>query len=458
MEERKYSQAEYIFKYSKVIVLWIILAVVIGIACGFTGALFYNGVAGATSLRLENPWLLYALPLAGIAIVGIYKALNLEGKGTDTVIEKVRDGTPLRIALLPAIFIGTILTHLCGGSAGREGAALQIGGCLGNGIGRVTRLSSSDLKIATMTGMAAFFSAIFGTPLTATIFVVMFVNVGTLHEMAIFPCFLASWTAIWISEKFGVQAMHFDIAPPEPEPFMMLRMIVFGILCGLVSTLMCGAFHGAGKLYERVFKNSFIRVIAGGLLVILLTFIVGTRDYNGAGTEVIARAIENGEAFPAAFLLKILFTAVTLGAGYKGGEIVPTFFIGATFGCVIGPLLGIPAGFAAAVGMVVMFAGATNTLIAPMFLAVEVFGISNLHLFAAAGVMSYICSGYNGLYSSQNIRFSKLHSGEVNIRTNHNDRVDFGLPSLSLKQKKQKQQKQNEPDDKAADGEADQIE
>lgn len=428
MEERKFSQAEYIFKYAKAIVLWIIEAVAIGIACGFTGALFNKGVVGATDLRLRYPWLLYFLPLAGVAIVGIYKGFKLEGKGTDTVIEKVREGSPLRIALLPAIFTGTILTHLCGGSAGREGAALQIGGCLGNGIGRVTKLSSSDLKIATMTGMAAFFSAIFGTPLTATIFVVMFVNVGTLHEMAIFPCFLASWSALWISEQFGVQPMHFDITQPEPEPFIMLRMIVFGILCGLVSTLMCGAYHGADKLYGRLFKNSFVRIIVGGALVIVLTLIVGTRDYNGTGVEVIGRAIEQGEAVPAAFLLKILFTAVTLEAGFKGGEIVPTFFIGATFGCVIGPLLGIPAGFAAAVGMVVMFAGATNTLIAPMFLAIEVFGISNLHLFAIAGAMSYICSGYNGLYSSQNIRFSKLRSEEVNIRTNHNDRVDFSLP------------------------------
>lgn len=420
----KYTRPQYVFMYLKAIFFWIAEAVLIGVCCGLVGALFYKGVGLATELREEQEWLLYLLPAAGLLIVMIYRLFRVEGMGTNDVIDAVHDGKPIRLLLLPAIFAATILTHLCGGSSGREGAALQIGGDIGNHVGRLTRLKDSDLGVATMVGMAAFFAAIFGTPLTATVFVVMFINVGNLHEMAVFPCFVSSMIAYLIAGEFGAQSFRFAVTVPEVSPAMLLRVLLLAALCGLVSTLECQVLHGTDRLYERFIKNPYLRVAAGAILVIGLTLLTGSRDYNGAGINVIRRALVDGEAEPAAFALKLLFTALTLGAGFKGGEIVPTFFIGAAFGCWMGPLIGLPAAFGAALGMTAVFGGVTNTLIAPMFLAVEAFGAGGIHFFALAAIISYICSGYNGLYSSQKILYSKVRARRLDMNANESRFID----------------------------------
>jgi H+/Cl- antiporter ClcA len=441
IKRKKLSRSKYIAIYVTAIIRWIFLALVVGTVCGLVGALFYTGVAKVTLIRGAHKWLIFLLPPAGLLIALIYEKLDVAGSGTDTVIDSVLENRRMDIKLVPAIFIGTILTHLGGGSAGKEGAAMQIGGGIGSNIGKIGGFRGEELKIATMTGMAAFFSAVFGTPLTAAAFVVMFIKVGHVPQSAVLPCFVSAHIAIWISEGFGVEPFRFKLAPIEPPPFFVIRVMILAILCGLLAALMCEVFHGTARLYKKIFPNKYIRIFIGGCLVIALTMVEGSGSYNGAGNPVISEAIEEGRVVPLAFLLKLIFTALTLGAGYKGGEIVPTFFIGASFGCLVGSLLGIPPGFAAAVGMVTVFGGATNTIMAPIFLAVESFGGPHISAFALACVISYVCSGYTGLYSSQNIIYSKVRVGRVNIKANKNDMVRNRNPKAAFRLMRMKYKK-----------------
>ena len=405
---------------------WLLLSVAVGLACGGIGTAFHMGVHEATLLRGEHPWLLWCLPLAGLVIVGFYKLTKTEGQGTNAVIDQVHLGKGLPILLLPAIFLGTVLTHLCGGSAGREGAALQMGGTIGFHTGRLFRLDDKDLRIATLAGMAAFFSALFGTPLTAAIFSIVVISVGVMYHAAMFPCLTAALTAYGVSLVLGVEPTRFTVEMPALAVGTMLRVAVLAVLCALVSVLFCGVMHTAEHLMDKHLPNPWVRVVVGGFAVIALTYLCGTTDYNGAGMDVVTAAVEQGTARPAAFLLKLLFTAVTLAAGFKGGEVVPSFFVGATFGCVMGPLLGLPAGASAAIGLVAVFCGATNCPLASTLLSVELFGDGGLLYFALACVISYMLSGYSGLYSSQTILYSKLKAQYINIHTNE-PKQDPGL-------------------------------
>ena len=397
---------------------WLFLAVAVGLVCGVIGTAFHVGVHEATLLRGEHPWLLWCLPLAGLVIVGFYKLTKTEGQGTNAVIDQVHLGKGLPILLLPAIFLGTVLTHLGGGSAGREGAALQMGGTIGYHTGRLFRLDDRDMRTATMAGMAAFFSALFGTPLAATVFAMAVISIGVMYHAAFIPCLTASLMAFGVSLVMGVEPTRFTVDMPALGVGLLLRVAVLAVLCALVSVLFCRTIHFAEHQMQKRIPNPWVRVAVGGVAIVALTYLCGTADYNGAGMGVITAAVEQGTARPEAFLLKLLFTAVTLSAGFKGGEVVPSFFVGAAFGCVAGPLLGIPAGFAAALGLIGVFCGATNCPIASIFLAVELFGDGGLLYFALVCGVSYMLSGYNGLYSSQTILYSKLKAQYINVHTN----------------------------------------
>ncbi len=404
--------------YIETFLKWVVVAGLIGGAGGILGAIFHHSIEAAESARNANPQLLFLLPLAGIIIVGFYKLTRTEGLNTNHVIRAVHKGKRLSVMLMPAIFIGTMLTHLCGGSAGREGAALQMGGTIGQWIGRGLHLDDSDLRIATLAGMAAFFSAIFGTPLAAAVFAVMVISIGILYHVALVPCLIASLCAYFVSTSLDTKPVKFSIAVPQIAPEMFLKVALLGILCALVSILFCIAIQFAEKVMAKAFPNAYIRAIAGGIVIIALTYASGTRDYNGVGMDIIADAVEAGKAEPLAFLLKLIFTAVTLAAGFKGGEIVPSFFVGAAFGCVMAPLLGIPAGFGAAIGLVCVFCGVTNCPISSIFLSIELFGAEGMLYFAAACCICYMMSGYNGIYSSQMIMYSKRKAKFINAYTN----------------------------------------
>lgn len=404
--------------YGRALGKWLVLAVVTGTACGLLGSFFHIAVEAVTEFRAVRPVCLLLLPLAGVLIVAIYKAARVEGQGTNDIFNEVHQGGSISVWLVPAIFCGTVLTHLCGGSAGREGAALQMGGALGYRIGRLFSFDERDLRIATTTGMAAFFTALFGTPLTAAVFSIAVVSVDAFYHAALFPSIVAALVAYGVSRLLGVAPTQFAVAAPALEPGLLIRTAALAALCALVSVLFCSVIHGTEHLLKRWIPNPWLRAFAGGCAVIALTALFRTTDYNGAGMGAIAAAVEQGTAHPAAFLLKLLFTAVTLGAGFKGGEVVPSFFVGAVFGCAAGPLLGLPAGFAAALGLVSVFCGATNCPLASIVLSVELFGSAGLLYFSLACCVSYVLSGYGGLYSSQTILHSKLKGRYINVHTN----------------------------------------
>ena len=391
---------------------WLLLAALTGAACGFAGAAFAWCVAEAGALRTAHPWLLFCMPIAGLIIVWSYRVCGMANdSGTNQIIASVRGGArpPLRLALL--IFAGSVLTHLTGGSAGREGAALQIGGSISAGLGRLLRLHERSTNTIIQCGMAALFSALFGTPLTATVFALEVVNVGQLRYAALFPCLLASLIADAIPKALGLPVEGYHLrGVPELGPVSLLQCGGLAILAALVSIAFCVLMHEAGRLYKKYIPNQYLRALAGAAFVIVLTLLEGSGDYNGAGGHIIELAVEGEVHVPWAFALKMLFTALTLGAGFRGGEIVPTLFIGSTFGCAVGPLLGLDPAFGAAVSMIALFCGVVNCPLASIFLAIELFGGGGLLFFALACSLSFLLSGRYSLYSSQNIVYSKLEA------------------------------------------------
>ena len=411
---RKYL--ERVGLYADTMLKWLVIGGLVGGVGGVVGALFHLGVSYATEVRLAHPWVLYLLPAGGLVIAGLYKLCKLEGKGTNAVIESVHFGKEVPVLLVPLIFVSTVITHLCGGSAGREGAALQIGGGIGYRTGRLLHLGEKDLPLATLCGMSGVFSALFGTPLTATVFALEVISVGVLYYAGLVPCITAAMMGYLVSLWMGVPPTRFTVVMPALDGWTLLLVVVLAILCALVSILFCRGLHVTEHLAARLMKNSYLRAAAGGAVIIALTLLLGTTDYTGAGMDVISRAL-TGEASGWAWLLKLLFTAVTIGCGFKGGEVVPSFFVGATFGCAAGALLGLPPGFAAAIGLVAVFCGAVNCPIASVVLSVELFGADAMLYFAIACAISYVLSGYCGLYSSQTILYSKLRAEFINVHT-----------------------------------------
>lgn len=413
--ERLKERVAHIGQYAVTLLKWMVLGGVIGLVGGIIGSLFHIGVDTATQMRLAHPWVLYLMPVGGLAIVGLYRLTKTEGKGTNDIIASVHFGEQVPGLLVPVIFVSTVITHLCGGSAGREGAALQIGGGIGYQAGRLLRLGEKDLPLATLCGMSGVFAALFGTPLTATVFALEVISVGVLYYAGLVPCLTAALTGYLVSVLMGVPPTRFTVTVPGLEVRTMLLVIVLALLCAVVSILFCRGLHGVEHLLKRTLKNPYLRVAVGAAVLIGLTLLTNG-DYNGAGMEVIGRAMA-GQADPWAWVWKLLFTAITIGCGFKGGEVVPSFFVGAAFGCVAAGWLGLPAGFGAAMGLVSVFCGAVNCPLASIILSVELFGSGDLLYFAMACSISYLISGYCGLYSSQTILYSKLRAEFINVRT-----------------------------------------
>ena len=393
----------------------LVFSCIIGVTVGIVGALFHHAIELATELRHEYPWLLYGMPLAGIIIIGSYRVCGIEkDRGTNFVLTAVREDEPMYLRKAPLIFISTVLTHLTGGSSGREGAALQLGGAISGKIGHAMKLDEKDKKLITMCGMSAGFSALFGTPITAAIFAMEVISVGVMYYSAIVPCVLGAIIATLTAQKMGGEVTFFALNDiPALQGEIIIRVLILGFLCAVVSIIFCYINHKTPKIYAHFLPNPMIRAAVGGLIIIVLTLLVGTRDYNGAGMDVIVKALQ-GEAVPYAFVLKLLCTAITLGAGFKGGEIVPVFFTGATFGCVAGGLLGLSPGFAASLGMTAVFCGVTNCPVSSILLAFELFGGESLALYALCIAVAYMLSGYFGLYSEQKILYSKLKPEFIN--------------------------------------------
>lgn len=410
---RKYNSAK---NYVKTFIKWVIFAGITGFIGGIIGTLFHVSVEKATEFRVMNSWILYFLPVGGIAIAVFYKLFNMsDSTGTNQIINSIRTEDHVPFVLAPLIFISTVITHLLGGSAGREGAALQLGGSIGSFVGRIFHLDNKDMHLIVLCGMSGVFSALFGTPLTATLFAMEVISIGVIYYSSLVPCLVSSLVAYGVSLYFGIEPVHYVLSYiPALNVGTIATTVVLAALCAVLSIIFCVSMHKTEHFMENKIPNDYIRGLAGGLIIVILTVFLKTGDYNGAGMNIVGNAI-NGMVKPEAFLLKIIFTAITIGAGFKGGEIVPTFFIGSTFGCFVGGLLGLNPGFSAAIGLVSLFCGVVNAPIASIILSLELFGAEGLLLFAIACSVSYMLSGYYGLYSSQKIVYSKLKAEFINI-------------------------------------------
>lgn len=395
-------------KFVRIVVRWCILSVIMGTVGGLLGAMFHHALHLVTHVRSEHMWLIFLLPLGGLLTVAIYRHPSMKGnKGTNEIIDATLVGHPVNSMVAPSIFLATAITHLFGGSAGREGAALQLGGSAASFLAKCFRLKESNRKILITAGMSAVFAGLFGTPLTAMLFCMEFASVGTILSPALLPCFLSAFTASRISLALGVHTETYLLT----QAFSMTlhsswRYMILAVLVSLLGITMCTVFHKAEHLAAHHVPNPFVRIALGGTVITVLTLLVGDHRFNGAGMEMALHAVA-GDADWYSFALKMVFTAVTLAAGFKGGEIVPTFCVGATFGCVLGGLLGLDPGMTAALGLIGLFCCVTNSPLASIMLSVEMFGGLNIHLFAFVCVICFVLSGNYGLYASQILQYNK---------------------------------------------------
>ena len=412
--ERYKKTAKSYAAYVLIFIKWLNIGLLLGVLGGLVGTAFCYSISFVTGLREANPFLVWFLPLGGLVIVFLYKKCGLHPTDTNGVLLAVHTPASISPSTGPLIFVGSTITHLFGGSAGREGAALQLGGVLGWHTAHLLRQPEKDTHVVVMTGMSAVFAALFGTPITAAIFAMEVASVGILHFSAIVPCLTSSLVASHLALALGVTPESFPLAVlPHVGTGNVAGAMLVAAVCGVLSIIFCIGLKKGHKYAKKLFPDSYLRIAVAGISISILTYILGTNDYNGAGMHIVEHAI-HGHAEPEAFLLKIIFTVITMSCGYKGGEIVPAMFIGATAGCVIGELMGLPVGLGAAVGLVSMFCGSLNCPISAIFLGLEIFGADNLHFFAIAAAVSYVLSGNFGLYSEQKIMYSKIHPEFIN--------------------------------------------
>jgi H+/Cl- antiporter ClcA len=410
-----------------------LMVVPIAIVIGSMVAFFLWLLTGAIHFRFRHPWLLFLLPLAGLAIHFIYQTVGRSSeKGNNLIIEQIHSeggGIPKRMA--PIILLTTIITHLFGGSAGREGTAVQIGGSIAALFGKWFKLTGVDLRFILTAGVAAGFGAVFGTPLTGAIFSIEVLTAGRIKYDALLPALVAAlvgditvgaWHVTHLqyhidafpqAAGFMVNFMHFDFT-------LLGKVIIASAAFGLSSLVFIVMMHQIKNICLKLFKHKWMIPVLGGLIIIGLTFVNGKPDYlslgvdaEHAGAVTIPSAFHAGGVDTWSWLWKTIYTAITLGTGFKGGEVTPLFYIGATLGNTLSGLLNAPTGLFAALGFIAVFAGATNTPLACTFMGMELFGSEYAVLFAAACFTAYLFSGRSGIYSAQISAFPKVTSEDI---------------------------------------------
>lgn len=402
---------DHIKLYLFTLIKWLFSSAIIGFGVGIIGSAFVLAITKVTSLRQDNPWLLFFLPLAGFLTVLFYRITSQrDNTGTNLVIASIQyEDSHIPAVIMPLMFICTIMTHLTGGSAGREGAALQIGGSFGNTFGRLMRFEEKDRKIMIICGMSACFSALFGTPAAAAIFSIEVVAVGIMQYSALVPAVLSAVIARYTARAmFHIPKGVYELGEiPEFNLVLFSKTLLLAACFAFASILLILALHKFDELFDITLKNDYIRAIVIGLIVIAMRYIFGTTDYLGAGGDYIAGSFTVSRPW-FSFLLKILFTAITLGGGLKGGEIVPSMFVGATLGSFLAPVLGLPIGLCAACGMVSVFCGATNCPLTSLILGIEMFGDDGIYYILICVALTYMLSDYFSLYKAQRIAYSKF--------------------------------------------------
>lgn len=422
-----------------------ILVLPIAITTGSAIALFLYVLNLAIHFRFQHTWLLYLLPVAGIAIYFIYQLIGKSSeKGNNLIIEQIHQpggGIPKRMA--PIILLTTVITHLFGGSAGREGTAVQIGGSIAGMFGHWFKLNETDTRIMLTAGIAAGFGAVFGTPLTGAIFAMEVLTIGRIRYTALFPALAASLIADLTVSAWGihhtayhidkiVRSTYFMSAYLHTDLLLIGKVIIAAIAFGLASYLFSIMVIEIKALLGKMIRIKWLIPVLGGIIIIGLTYINGKQDYLSLGVDpqypgaiTIPSAFHTGGADTWSWLWKTLYTTTTLASGFKGGEVTPLFYIGATLGNTLSQLLDAPVSLFAALGFIAVFAGATNTPLACTFMGIELFGGEYALLFAIACFTAYFFSGHSGIYSSQNIGVPKF--------TSDDEKADKSLSEANLR-------------------------
>jgi H+/Cl- antiporter ClcA len=410
---------------------WILIVVPMAAIVGSLCALFLWSLDRATQARFDHPWLIYLLPVAGFAMVAAYQRFGRSAEGgNNLIVDQIHEpggGVPLRMA--PFILVSTVLTHLVGGSAGREGTAVQLGGSIASAFARIVRLKPADVRILLMAGIAAGFGAVFGTPIAGAVFALEVLTIGQMRYEALLPCLMAAIAADWACHLWGIEHVQYHIAYLSGsaeaggfhlEATLLLKVAIAGVLFGVMARLFAELSHGLSALFKRVCAYAPLRPVIASVILLALVYLTGTREYLGLGVwspnpadATIVGFFDPARIDPWSWFWKTAFTVVTLSAGFKGGEVTPLFFIGAALGHALAAIFGAPVDLFAGLGFVAVFAGATNTPLACMIMGIELFGATHAVYLATACFLAYLCSGHSSIYLSQRIGIAKTAANNI---------------------------------------------
>lgn len=421
------------------LVRWTVLVFPIAVCSGTVVAFFLWLLGTVTHFRFSHPWLLFLLPIGGLLIHFIYKSIGKSAeKGNNLILQQIQtEGGTVPKRMAPIILLTTVVTHFFGGSAGREGTAVQIGGSIASMFGGWFKLEGKEMRMVLTAGIAAGFGAVFGTPLTGAIFALEVLTIGKIRYDALLPALMASFIGDITVGAWHVSHVqyHIDILPHSSyflsdvfhtDLLLLGKVIVSSALFGLASYLFAGMVREVKNIGLKVFKHQWMIPVFGGLIIIGLTLLIGKPDYLGLGVDAehvgavtIPSAFHTGGSYTWSWLWKTIYTSITLGTGFKGGEVTPLFYIGATLGNTLAGIFDAPVSLFAALGFIAVFAGSTNTPLACTFMGVELFGGQYVLLFAVACFTSYFFSGHSGIYSAQGIAVPKItdqnFSGEMSV-------------------------------------------
>lgn len=386
----------------KFVLKWLFVVVFVGVLSGSASAIFLLGLQWAKNTREAFPLLLLGLPLGGFAVALAYKKLSpREEQGNNLVIEEVQTPNKLISFLMaPLVLAGTIITHVFGGSAGREGTAVQMGSSIADQLSNWINFSASERKVLLQCGIAAGFASVFGTPFAGAIFAIEIIFIGKLKLKALIPALLAALLATYICDLWPIEHTHYFITEmPEINVSTFGWVLFSSLLFGVAGMVFSRGMFSLSGLFKKYISNSLLRPVIGGLLVVIIIYFAGLK-YAGLGVDVIVDAFTTQQGVEV-FALKLLLTVLTLSAGFKGGEVTPLFFIGATLGSALTLFVPLPLSFLAGLGFVAVFAAATNAPIACAVMGFELFGLEAAGFITLACFVAYYFSGHTGIYSAQ---------------------------------------------------------